>query len=242
MTERDEKDLLASEYVLGTLDEGERAEVAARRQRESDLDRSIGEWEERLAPLLAHVDEATPREDLLERIQERIAEGDSADRATAGAVADLTALQRRVSRWRGIALAASTLAAGLAAFIVYGEAVRPPVQQQFIAVFQDGDKPPRFIMSINLKTRELTVRPVAAELPEGKTFQLWIKADPLGPDPKSLGLLDTPESPTRKQLDQFDPKLLQNATFGISLEEAGGSKTGKPSPGALHGKLIPASL
>jgi anti-sigma-K factor RskA len=35
--------------------------------------------------------------------------------------------------------------------------------------------------------------------------------------------------------------LLQRATFGVSLERAGGSTTGRPSPGALHAKLLPVA-
>ena len=42
MNDREDIDGLAAEYVLGTLDAAERAEVAARRQREDDLDMAIG--------------------------------------------------------------------------------------------------------------------------------------------------------------------------------------------------------
>lgn len=242
MTDRDDKEMLAAEYVIGTLDDAERAEVAARRQRESDLDEAINEWDERMSPLLARVGDAVPRADLFESIQEKIEAGRSPDGAAKEAVADITVLQSRISRWRMAAISASAVAAGLAGFILYKDALQPPVDQRFVAVFQEGDQPPQFVLSINLETRVLKIRPVAAKSHPGKTYQLWIKADPLGPDPKSLGLLDRPENPTSKQLQQFDPDLLQRATFGISLEEEGGSKSGKPSPGALHGKLIPTAL
>ena len=46
-----EDDLSAAEYALGTLDPGERAAIAARRQREPELDEAIRTWEERLSPL-----------------------------------------------------------------------------------------------------------------------------------------------------------------------------------------------
>ena len=41
MTEHDDKDMLAAEYVLGTPDPAERNSVAARRLREADLDAAI---------------------------------------------------------------------------------------------------------------------------------------------------------------------------------------------------------
>lgn len=243
MTDRDDTDMLAAEYVLGTLDEAERAEVAARRQREAELHAAIAGWEERLAPLLAEVGDAVPSEDLLQKIHQRIAAGGSRDSAAAGTVADITSLQRRLNRWRGAAMVASAIAAGLAAFIVFSDAVLPPQQeQQFVAVFQEGDQPPQFVLSIDLKTRELSIRPIAAESHPGKTYQLWIVSEKLAPGPHSLGLLDSPEKPTRKALRQFDPELLQDATFGISLEPEGGSPTGKPTGPALHGKLIPTDL
>lgn len=239
MTDREDMDMLAAEYVLGTLDADERTAVSARREREGDLDAAIAAWEQRLAPMLAHVGEASPRADLLGQIQKLIE-----SRSGAGGTGDsnVVELRRQVSRWRAAAVGATALAASLIGVMVFSSTIFPPANQQFVAVFQDGDAPPRFVLSINLQTRELTVRPVAAELPEGKTYQLWIKADQLGPSPQSLGLLDKPENPTRKELRQFDPQLLEKATFGISLEPAGGSPTGKPSPGALHGKLIPATF
>ena len=51
MTDHDDIDMLAAEYVLGTLDAGERTEVARRRQHDADLDACILAWEARLAPL-----------------------------------------------------------------------------------------------------------------------------------------------------------------------------------------------
>ena len=51
MTDHDDIDMLAAEYVLGTLDAEERAEVARRRQHDAGLDACILAWEARLAPL-----------------------------------------------------------------------------------------------------------------------------------------------------------------------------------------------
>ena len=91
------------------------------------------------------------------------------------------------------------------------------------------------------KTRELTIRPVGAERQPGKTYQMWIASDQLGPAPQSLGLVDETLAPTRKSLAGFDANLLQKATFGVSLEPTGGSPTGRPTSPALHAKLLPVS-
>lgn len=92
-------------------------------------------------------------------------------------------------------------------------------------------------MSIDLKTRELTIRPINASSVPDKSYELWIVSDKI--ELRSLGLLNETSGNTRKKLLTFDPKLLQEATFGISLEPKGGSPIGKPTGPALHGKLIP---
>jgi len=96
-------------------------------------------------------------------------------------------------------------------------------------------------MSVDLASREITIRAITADRQAGKTYQLWILAEPLGPVPRSLGLLEDGTAPTRKTLSGFDPALLQNATFGISVEPPGGSPTGRPTGPALHGKLLQAT-
>lgn len=238
MSEREEKEILAAEYALGTLDADDRQSVDARRLQEADLNKDIEAWEQRLSPLLETVADDAPRDDLFADIERAIDAG-AADSSTDPG-AQIITLRRQVTRWRIGAISAGAIAASLIAFMLVPQLLAPKSEQTFVAVFQDGDVPPRFVMSVDLDKRTLTISPVAASLPEGKTFQLWIKADSLGPDPQSLGLLDAPGRPTQKKLREFGKDLLQKATFGISVEPTGGSPTGRPSPGALHGKLIPA--
>lgn len=237
MNTPDDIDALAGEYVLGTLDAAERAEVAARRLREPVLDAAISAWETRLAPLSEPVEPMAPSHDLYARIERRVFAVQSEDRE-ANKVFDL---ERRVKRWRGVAQIMTALAASLAIAIGLRETVWRPETQRYVAVFAKDDIAPAFYLTIDLKTRELTLRPVGAEKQLGKTYQMWIASDQLGPQPQSLGLVEDDLSPTRKSLTQFDPALLQRATFGVSLEPAGGSPTGRPTAPALHAKLLPAT-
>jgi anti-sigma-K factor RskA len=149
------------------------------------------------------------------------------------------ALKRAAARWRGLAIGASAMAASLMMFVGLRETVWRTEPQRYVAVFAKDDVLPAFYFTIDLKTRELTIRPVGAERQPGKTYQLWIASDRLGPAPRSLGLIDETLAPTRKTLSGFEPDLLQRATFGVSLEPAGGSPTGKPTSPALHSKLLP---
>lgn len=237
MTTFDDIDDLAGEYVLGTLDTAERAQVAARRLREAPLDAAIRDWELRLSPLNDSTKSASPPADLLQRIERRIDEIKKSDLT----VVNIADLQRRVQRWRRVAVAASAIAASLMVVVGVREGLYRDQTQTYVAVFAKDDVLPAFYFTIDLKSRELTIRPVGAERQPGKTYQMWIASDQLGPSPQSLGLVDDTLAPTRKSLTNFDPNLLQKATFGVSLEPTGGSPTGKPTSPALHSKLLPVS-
>jgi anti-sigma-K factor RskA len=109
-------------------------------------------------------------------------------------------------------------------------------------VFQKDDQQPAFLLAIDLKTRELVIRPVTAEPLQQRTYQLWILDQQVSPVPSSLGLIDASlKEPTRKTVASIDPAVLMRATFGISEEPPGGSPTGRPTGPALHGRLIPAA-
>jgi len=235
MTDREDIDMLAAEYVLGTLDSDMRRTVDERRSHEDDLDAAIAGWEKRLSPLNAHYRDEMPTRDLFPGIRARI-EG---ARAQADNIVEIDLLKRKLARWRIGTFATGALAASLMVAVLVSDFATPVQDRQFVAVFHRDDTQPAFVMSIDLDTRAVIIRPVSATLPEGKTYQLWIASDQLGPAPKSLGLLENASVPTTRSLGEFDPALLRNATFGISLEPEGGSPTGRPTGPAIHGRLIP---
>ena len=235
MTDREDIDMLAAEYVLGTLDPDMRRIVDERRSHEDDLNAAIADWEKRLSPLNAHYRDEMPSRDMFPAVRARI-EG---ARAQADNIVEIDLLKRKLARWRIGTFASGALAASLMVAVLVSDFTNPVQDRQFVAVFHRDDTQPAFVMSIDLDTRAVIIRPVSATLPEGKTYQLWIASDQLGPAPKSLGLLENASAPTTRSLGEFDPALLRNATFGISLEPEGGSPTGRPTGPAIHGRLIP---
>ena len=236
MTDADDIDGLAAEYVLGTLDASERTAVAARRQREDDLDAAIAAWERRLSPLAEAVPPLEPPAGLFTSIEARLANANGQSTGPG----QIVELQQRVRRWRNLAAAASAAAACLLVVIGVREMVRPQVPSSYVAVFQKDDVSPAFLLSVDLETRMLSIRMVAAERPPGKTYQLWIATEQSGGVPQSLGLIEDRADITRTVLTAYDPAVVQKATFGVSLEPAGGSPTGRPTGPALHAKLIPS--
>ena len=243
MTEREDIDMLAAEYVLGTLDAAERTAVAARRQREPDLDAAIEAWQRRMSPLDEGIAPVPPPREMLERIEARLDGPRATDRVgVSGDGARIGTLERRVAFWRRATAMAGAVAAALALVLVMRDTLLPGPPQNFVAVFQKDDQQPAFLLAIDLKTRELVIRPVTAEPLQQRTYQLWILDQQVSPVPSSLGLIDASlKEPTRKTVASIDPEVLKRATFGISEEPPGGSPTGRPTGPALHGRLIPAA-
>jgi hypothetical protein len=110
MTEEDDIEGLAAEYVLGALDPAERAEVAARRKTDALLDAAISAWERRLAPLSDREPGVAPPLGLFERVLARISGGE----AGAARSADIVPLLNRPARRRRLAVTLSAIAACVA--------------------------------------------------------------------------------------------------------------------------------
>jgi anti-sigma-K factor RskA len=228
-------DFAAAEYALGTLDASERATLAARRLREPDLDEAIRAWEERLAPLAEAAPEVEPPRDLLPAIEARI-RGASPEAPGSEAV---VALERSIRRWRAVGLAASLVAALLAIGFVAREATRQTAPREYVAILQKDAASPAIEVTVNLDKQELTVRPIAAQAPPGKAYELWIIDAKLGA-PRSLGVIG--DTPRGASLSAYDPAVVAGATYAVTVEPPGGSPDGKPSGTPVFvGKLIPVT-
>ncbi|SDG42531.1 Anti-sigma-K factor RskA [Onishia taeanensis] len=250
MTQHDDLDMLAAEYALGTLDADTRADVARRRQQEPELEALIQAWEARLAPLGDEAVAVAPGPELKERIEQRIraieaeaqeaqAKQNAAQKETrASDHPQVATLQRRLVRWQW-STGLATAAALVLAIILAGPLNKAPSDPSFVAVFQEDDRQPAFMLSVDLSNKQLNVLPVSAEPLANKSYQLWIKEDSLGPNPRSVGVLNDDLSLDAGALSDYDPALLKRATFGISIEPSGGSPTGQPTGPAIHGYLYP---
>ena len=232
MNEPDDIDGLAAEYVLGTLDAGERASVAARRQREATLDHAIADWERRLLPLTYVVQPVAPPASTFSKIEARIGEAQS---ARPQAVVDLT---RRLNRWRAAALTASALAASLVLTLGVRELKPKAPSKNLVAVLQKDAASPAFLVTVNVDDRVMTVRPVSAKHEAGKSFELWIIHDSLG-KPKSLGVIDEARASKGPTLASYKEDVIEASTYAVTLEPEGGSPSGDPTgPVVFSGKLI----
>jgi anti-sigma-K factor RskA len=248
MMEEREQEALAAEYALGTLDQSERAETEKLIRADPGFAGLVRRWENRLGPLAALVELVEPPPDLWERIAARIVDAppiadmrlpemDQAQAAPTGG-AEIIPMSRRLTRWRGAAIAAAALAASLVIFVAVSQFSRPTKPSGWlIAELQRDPKSPGFVLAVEAATKTFVLRNVAAEAVPGRSYELWLISDKL-PAPASLGLVEG-DFTVRPALAQYDSETIKTATYAISLEPAGGSPTGAPTGPVLYaGKLI----
>ena len=218
-------DLRAAEYVLGTLDASERAEMDRAIAVDPGTASRVRAWERRLAPLLDAIPPASPAP----RVRAALL------RSLPGAVPavpdQLAALRRQVRRWRIVSAGAGLLAAGLALFV--GVGLRPGQEGgRYLAVVQGGGTLPALIVRVDTRTGTAQVRPVGAETPEGRALELWYVG---AGGPKSIGLVEAASSRVA-----LPAGASPDGAIAVSVEPPGGSPTGQPTgPVIYSGKLIP---
>lgn len=195
----EDADLLAAEYVLGTLDLAERGGAEARARVDAGFAARVNAWENRLADLNDDYD-PVPAPDLLPKIEARLF--------------PQAAKRGWFSGFAGFGMA--TLAAlALVAFLIL-----QPTPPSMTATLVADASPLRYEAVIT--GDEMTLTQIAGSAAEaGRDYQLWLITGQNAP--VSLGLvkgsLITMKAPTAEA----------GSVLAISLEPAGGSPTGGPT-------------
>ena len=243
----DTPEMLAAEYVLGTLATNEREQAETLIANDPAFAQLVRYWERRIGELHAMVQSVEPPPETWARIQARVdgvepsaemllPHPDQAARVVAeGNVIDLS---RRLGRWRQAAVGLAALAAMLVAVVVTAAvdpqalpgSLRPKAVApgRFVAVLQEGAATPAFILTVDVATRTASVRRVSAEQQAGKSYELWLVSDRF-PKPRALGLVGTDEF-ARPTLASFDPATISGATYAVSLEPEGGAPNPEDGP------------
>jgi anti-sigma-K factor RskA len=170
-------------------------------------------------------------------------------------------LAARARRWRNVAVVTSAIAACLVAMIsiqiyqpdLLPDGIRPKPRTQlvevksppaaaasgqYVAVLQKDGSSPAFILTVDGTTKNFTVRKVGATAEPGKSFELWLISDKLQ-RPRSLGVIGGNNFTARPLLSSYDADTINDATFAVTVEQAGGSPDGKPTSAPIFaGKLI----
>lgn len=214
----DALDLLAGEYVLGTLEADARADVERRLPDEPALRDAVERWEARLQPLNDRTVPIQPSDLLWMRIER------SLDHSS-----NPSAASPRISWWNRLPLWRGLAATGLATSVVLATllAIQPPAKPAYMVVLvAPQDQSPGWVVQAS-SPREVQLIPLGAvNVPADKALEFWTKADDWQ-GPVSLGLVE-PGGALRISLDQLPP-LQQNQLFELTLEGKEGSPTGKPT-------------
>src|SRR5262245_16609871 len=239
------QDKLAAEYVLGTLRGRARARFQAWLREDAALRRTVAEWESRLAPMAGAIAEVRPPRRVWTAIQSRIGGG---AREAKGGFWDSLAF------WRNWGLVATGCAAALVAALALRapetvevvKTVEVPVKDiqpsyvAFLHATQGGDKLV-FVAYARRDSDEMWVKKVAlGDAPADHGHELWgLPATP-GAPPKSLGMLPRDERGTIRLAAAAGETLRDFPALAISIEPAGGSKTGLPTgPVIAKGDCLP---
>ena len=137
------------------------------------------------------------------------------------------------NRWRAGALISAGLAAALMVFVANNELKETSnLGETYVAAVNRGGDKPALLVRVNVAARKVTIRSVTAETPNGRSLELWYIAS--GKPPRSMGVVGQ-ASETLPMPHGAD----MAATFAVSVEPPGGSRTGGPSgPVVYSGQLV----
>jgi len=226
MTEPDEDiEMLAAEYVLGTLDAAAAADLAARARTDPAVQAAIAAWEERLTPLSRVGGPVTPPD----MVWRRVARSAGLVRPFVQQPGLLARVWRNVVVWRcaaGVGFAAAAVLAGV--FWAGGPRSAGPVA----ALVPAGSSAAAYVAEVRPDGRLLLVALRPVPVAAGKDLELW--ALPAGATkPVPLGVLPgegRSVAPVRVPAE--------GTQLMISLEPAGGSPTGAPTGPVLYAGVL----
>lgn len=222
----DERDRLASEYVLGLLDAEEMRRCEERLARDAGLAVQVELWRARLAELDATAAPVTPDPALWPRIEAALAvPAPKAARPAPARPSRLATWWESVSLWRGYGLAASAALVLLALGVVHlaRQAAQAPV---LVAVLISDQNQPAAVVNAFRDGRTELLALSALKAPEGKSLQVWTLWD-RERGPVSVGLLEAMRN-VELSVEGL-PAPAAEQLYEVTLEPAGGSPTGRPT-------------
>jgi anti-sigma-K factor RskA len=223
------RDVLAAQYVLGTLQGPARRQFERRLALDPALRREVAGWQERLAPLNLAVQPVQPPARVWRKIQLRLG---PASRSAGG----LARLWESLGFWRGAAFASSLAALVLAAYL---SVVIPAAQQREMMVVVMADDQSTPAMTISWRTegrgeRQMRVRVIGHQVMDPDTaWELWMLPG-REQKPVSLGLITTHETQTVAVPARLVPMFDRAWGLAMSVEPKGGSPTGLPTGPVLY--------
>lgn len=226
---------LAAEFALGVLAGRTLRFAQARFEADMAFRHEVEMWQEQFSPLLDRVSPETPSSAVWQNIEKRL--------FVPHLLVSKPGLWNSLGLWRGLSLAAGSLAAVAVAALLYlpgtGLLVRPDAVQPLVATLTETGQAPAFVARFDPESGRLVIRVSARGSRRDDTVpELWlIPGDGV---PRSLGVLDATGAGD-VQVDRTIQDLISaGAALAVSLEPVGGSPTGAPTgPVIASGALQP---
>jgi anti-sigma-K factor RskA len=219
MTDRMD-DLSAGEYVLGLMEGPALAEFERRLAHDRALQAAVGHWREHFSALDSTATPARPSTVLWNKIESSIGRPGVVDAAPNFR----ERIWSNLGFWRGTSFAgaAASLVLAVTVGLMAGRATPKPM---IIAVMQTGDMSPGAIVEAFADGSLSIVALKDFEVPPGRTMQFWTLWDKQK-GPVSVGLIDRTK---RARFQRADLPQQNDQLYEITLEQEGGSPTGKPT-------------
>lgn len=222
-----ELNLLAGEYVLGTLEGDDRLKVEAELKKNQELRRAIQEWEDRWVPMLEGLKPVTPPRNVWNAV-ELCMEGE-------GKPSLFENFWNSLSFWRPLGLVAS--AAVLILSLYFGLVSRfppGPTAPSYVALLGSPEAPAQWVARLDpgKRTMVIEVRQPPTLSPD-QSLELWM-IPPEGRPPISCGLLPISGSKTFEMTEYNMEMITEGRQLAVSLEPKGGSPTGQPTGPVLY--------
>lgn len=215
-------DELADEYVLGLLDAADHARVEAEIEIDAALRAAVAASRDRFLALDLLAKPGSEPEGLWGRIAATLDDPNTG--VTAGLAQPAPANDNSSSVWRRTALGG--IAASLLLAVGLGWSLMSQPEARVVAVLLDNAGEPQAIVE-DFGNASARVTPlVDFTVPDGRTMQVWtLPSKELGP--VSLGLL--PRSQEAVLDGPVLPQPQEAQLYEITIEQAGGSPTGRPT-------------
>lgn len=225
-----QRELLAAEYVLGSLQGGSRRRFERLLRDDSSLQQKVSAWNKYLNPLATQVRPVAPPAWVWQSLLKKIDE-------ISAPVRRKTGWWQALFLWRSMALVASMATIALGVYIwqlVPPEPITitikvPVVTPKYLAVLQDEKSKPAWLISADPQTLQVQVKTLKSQtLPRDKDFELWMLPG-AQQAPISLGLVPKQGDKSLPITQGLLDKIRSAQAFAVSVEPKGGSLTGAPT-------------
>ncbi len=239
--------LIAAQYVLGTLSASARLRFQSRLQQEPELRALTHAWERRLNPLTHLLNPQPVPIEVWQKIEARLDGVNLMEKTSTTPIKHQPHHPQIVSNdnyWKPFAWISTGIAASLTLFLFvrpeFSTIVQPMVAQQSqimrdVAVLSTDKNSPAWIVRQQGQSLILSVLN-AQSVPSDRDLELWSIHDKSAP--RSLGIIHLTNG--QATISKVTADLIsKDVTLAISLEPKNGSPTGQPTGAVLYtGKII----